>query len=359
MTRSLAGPLQFSGVGDTVVVGGNTTSECQVIGMKIVVSEWMEEVGLRRLAEYGQVMYDPDLWRSRYLWNEVREAEALIVRNQIQVTDELLGAGERLRVIGRLGVGLDNIDLEAAGRRGVQVVVARNANAISVAEYVFSAMLHWIRPLLEASEDVKTGHWNRRRFTTGELYGKTLGLVGLGEIGTRLAIRAKCFGMQVTAYDPYVAPFDMPPADLGVSMCPSLEDLLASADFVSLHLPLTRETYHMINYDAFARMKPTAVLINTARGGVVDEEALVTALRQGLLGGAVLDVLEHEPPDGSPLFHEERVILTPHIAGLTEESQDRVSRLVAEEVIRVLRGERSNCVVRGISGVSNDQRGSR
>ncbi|SHI65197.1 hydroxyacid dehydrogenase [Desulfofundulus thermosubterraneus] len=312
--------------------------------MKIVVSELIWEEGLQILSELGNVVYDANLWKQD-LARELVDADALVVRNQTRVTRELIQAAPRLKVIGRLGVGLDNIDLAAAREAGIPVVYARNANAISVAEYVFAAMLTFARRLEEATAHVKGGGWNRRLYTRMELYGKTLGLIGTGEIGTRLAYRAQAFGMKILGYDPFVPPYEVACTEFGVQLT-DLKTVLSQADFVSLHVPLNNATRNLINRETLSLMKPSAYLINTARGGVVNEEDLYNVLREGKIGGAALDVLAQEPPQDSPLFKLDNVILTPHIAGLTEEAQVKTSVLVAQEVVKILRGEPSSCVVR-------------
>ncbi|SHE31628.1 (S)-sulfolactate dehydrogenase [Desulfofundulus australicus DSM 11792] len=312
--------------------------------MKIVVSEFIWEEGLQILSEQGDVVYNADLWKED-LVRELVDADALVVRNQTRVTREMIRRASRLKVIGRLGVGLDNIDLAAAREAGIPVVYARNANAISVAEYVFAAMLTFARRLEEATAHVKGGGWNRRLYTRMELYGKTLGLIGTGEIGTRLAHRAQAFGMKILGYDPFIPPYEVACTEFGVQLT-DLETVLSRADFVSLHVPLNSATRNLINRETLALMKPSAYLINTSRGGVVNEDDLYHALKEGRISGAALDVLVQEPPQDSPLFKLDNVILTPHIAGLTEEAQVKTSVLVAQEVVKILRGEPSSCVVK-------------
>ncbi len=311
--------------------------------MKIVVTELIWEEGLEVLRQMGETDYDPDLWKKDSLISAVAGADAVVVRNQTRVSRELLAAAAGLKVVGRLGVGLDNIDLEACKQLGVKVVFARNANAISVAEYVFAAMLSFSRQLDRAAEDVRKGNWNRRRFTLTELYGKTLGLIGVGEIGSRLAARARAFGMNLVGYDPYLPPYETACTEFGVVMT-GLDQLLSQSDFISLHVPLNNHTRNLINKDRLALMKPTAYIINTARGGIIDEAALYEALKAKKIAGAALDVMSREPPAGSPLLELENIILTPHIAGLTEEAQVRTSVLVAREVCKVLRGQASCCL---------------
>lgn len=313
--------------------------------MKVLVTELIWPEGIEALERSATVEYGPDLWGDTdALLARVASADALIVRNRTRVDASLLRAGESLRAVGRLGVGLDNIDLAAARDLGIPVIVARNANATSVAEYVMAAVLRICRDLSGADADVRAGGWDRRRFTGTEVHGKTLGLVGVGEISQRVARRAVAFGMRVLGHDPFVAPYDYAISEIGVEPV-SLEDLLELSDFVSLHVPLNDGTRGLVSGGAFERMKPTAWLINTSRGGVVDEAELARALGGGGIGGAVLDVLSKEPPDGSPLLEQERLLLTPHVAGLTEEAQMNTSVLVAHEVLRILRGEPSLCAV--------------
>ncbi|HBV97483.1 MAG: 2-hydroxyacid dehydrogenase [Peptococcaceae bacterium BICA1-7] len=312
---------------------------------KIVVTELIWEEGLDILRAVGEVIYDPDLWKKETLESSIRDSDALIVRNQTKVTEGLIAPASKLKVVGRLGVGLDNIDIGACKKAGVEVVFARNANAISVAEYVFAAMLSFSRQPYKATEDVKNGNWNRKKFTLSELYGKTLGLIGVGEIGTRLAARARAFGMNILGHDPFLPPYEVAITELGVSMT-SLENLLSESDFISLHVPLNENTRNFINKESLSLMKPTACIINTARGGIINEQDLYEALLDKRIAGAALDVLSKEPPQGSPLLDLDNVILTPHIAGLTEEAQVRTSVLVAKEVVKVLRGQASCCSVR-------------
>lgn len=311
---------------------------------EILVTEFIDPIGLEILEGAGTVRYDPHIWKdAAALRARVRESDALVVRNQTAVTYDLL-AGSPVRVVGRLGVGLDNIDIGGARALGIPVVVARGANAIAVAEYVLAACFHFSRQLADVSQDTREGHWNR---TLGgfELYGKTLGIVGLGDIGQRLALRARALGMRVVASDPAQLWTHWAAMDANVELR-SMDDLLASSDFVTLHTPLTAQTHHLMNADRLRRMKPTAYLINTARGGIVDEKALWEAIQTGIIAGAALDVREQEPPVQPDLLTDHpRVLLTPHISGLTAEAQKRTARMVAEDVVRVLRGQEPQAAV--------------
>ena len=306
---------------------------------EIVISEFMDEAAVADLRALFDVLYDKTLVdRPEELAAAVSGCRALIVRNRTQVRGALLD-GARLRVVGRLGVGLDNIDCETCRARGITVVPATGANNTAVAEYVLAGLLMLMRGCYGGTASVASGAWPRERMVGGEIAGKTLGLVGFGGIARDVAARARACGMRVIAHDPLLSP-DAPdwerlgvePADLG--------SLLAAADAVSLHVPLTADTRHLLDAARLAGMKPGAVLINTSRGGVVDEVALAGALGSGRLAGALIDVFEKEPlPARSPLAEAPNCLLTPHIAGVTRESNVRVSAVVARKVAECLRGE--------------------
>ncbi|BCG60706.1 hydroxyacid dehydrogenase [Paenibacillus sp. URB8-2] len=308
--------------------------------MNIVITEWNAPNGLARLEQEGHhVYYDPGLWNSPELSEAVKEADALIVRNQTRVNADLIEAAPRLKVIGRLGAGLDNIDLDAAARRHIPVVTAGSANASSVAEYVIAAIFHSARRLGDAADSVRSGGWPRQQFTLHEIGGKTLGLIGVGEIGRRTGARAKALGMKVLGCDPRLEKDGDTAAEAGIIPA-DLNRVLAESDYISLHVPLLPSTLGLIGASALNLVKPTAVLINTSRGAVVDEEALIGALSANRLAGAVLDVLGEEPPlKDHPLLALPTCTITPHIAGLTQESQEQISEIVSAEVISALRGQ--------------------
>lgn len=309
--------------------------------MKIVVCESMHPDGVAALGRDARAVYDPDLTdRPAELRGELADADALIVRNRTRVDGELIGAAPGLTVVGRLGVGLDNLDLDACRAAGLRVVWAPGTNAASVAEYVLGAALTMRRRFESISRELHAGGWDRAGAVGDELFGSTLGIVGLGDIGARLAKRARAFGMEVIASDPALHPASFAVQEFGVRLLP-LDALLAESDVISLHAPLTPSTRHLIDERALAHLKPGALLINTARGGLIDEEALAAALGSGRLGGAVLDVREREPPGrDDPLRGLPHLLLTPHVAGVTHASNRRASLRVAEDVLRVLRGER-------------------
>ncbi|MFG6150664.1 hydroxyacid dehydrogenase [Halobacillus sp. B23F22_1] len=316
--------------------------------MRVLITEIIKEEGIEQLREKNiEVQYEPNLWNDKQsLQEKIKYADALIVRNQTRVDQELLNNGSHLKVIGRLGVGLDNIDVEKAKEKGIKVVVPRHANATSVAEYVMAVILNANRPIHAANDDVKNGNWDRVAHTGNEIYRTTIGLIGLGEIAHRVARRAKAFGMEVIGYDPFMTDYDHVIAETGVHRKKSLKEVLASADFISIHVPLTSSTKHLISYEQFISMKPNAYIINSSRGGIIDEDALYHALKNQEIAGAYLDVLEKEPIDVTDkLLAFENLTFTPHIAGLTEESQSRISMLVTHEVAKLLEGEASLCVV--------------
>jgi D-3-phosphoglycerate dehydrogenase/(S)-sulfolactate dehydrogenase len=311
---------------------------------KILITEFMEDERFSDLGEYGEVVYDPDLWKKDQLTNEIQETTVLIVRNKTMVDSSLLNKAKKLKIIGRLGVGLDNIDVQSAKSSDIKVIYARNANAISVAEYVLGVMMQFSRDFHGATHDIKNGNWDRQKYTLYELYGKTLGLIGVGEIGSRLALRAQSLGMKLLGCDPYIPPYETAIMDLGVRIC-SFNEIIKESDFISIHVPLNNSTKNMIGDDVFGEMKKSSYIINTSRGGIIDENALYRALKSHKISGAALDVFSSEPPVESPLLQLDNVILTPHIAGVTCESQIRTSDIIIDEVLKVLQGQVSLCAV--------------
>lgn len=296
---------------------------------RIVISEFMDQPAVARLASRHDVDYRPRLVdEPSALADALPGAAAWIVRNRTQVRGELLEAARDVRVIGRLGVGLDNIDVDACAARRIEVIPATGANAESVAEYVVSAAMVLLRGAFSSTRAVEAGTWPRQTLSQGrESAGKVMGIVGYGNIGRLTARKAQALGMKVVSYDSVVS--DATTRDL--------DSLLAQADVVSLHIPLNAQTLGLLDARRLGLMKRDAVLVNTARGGIVDEAALATMLREGRLGGAALDVFENEPlPAGSPLAGAPRLILTPHIAGVTLEANERVSALIAERVAEAL-----------------------
>ena len=306
---------------------------------KVVISEDVTGNGIDRLKKKYLVHADADLWKKdAELREAVQGADAWIVRNQTRVTAALLSKGIALQVVGRAGVGYDNIDIAAANQAGVVVSYSPEDNAISVAEHVFGLLLALARKIPGADRSVKNGKWERKKYHGTELLGKTLGILGLGKIGARVALRAKAFGMRLVAYEAYLSTTHLHFTETGTRLV-SFDQLLAESDFLTVHLPLNDKTRGMLNIKAFEKMKPTAFLVNTSRGEIVVEKDLLKALQEGKLAGAALDVRETEPPAESPLHLLENVILTPHTAGLTFEAQEKVIDAVAEDVDRVLSGQ--------------------
>lgn len=307
----------------------------------IVIAEFMDEPAVRGLAADFAVLYDPDLWsKPEALATALGDARALIVRNRTQVTAQVINAGPRLEAIGRLGVGLDNIDLEAAKARDIQVFPALGGNTVAVAEYVIAMVLVLLRGAYFARDAMLAGQWPRERLMGHEAMGKTLGIVGFGVIGQAVAERARALGMRIAASDAFLPADDPGWAQADARL--DLDALLAEADAITLHVPMTKETRGLIDAGAIEKMKPGAVLINTARGGVVDEAALAAALKSGQLGGAALDVFETEPltaEAGKRFEGAPNLVLTPHIAGPTQESNTRISTIIADIIRRVLEGK--------------------
>jgi len=307
---------------------------------EIVITEFMDEAAIREILAGRDVLYDPKLVdRPNDLLAQLSDARALIVRNRTQVRGALLEAAPKLEVVGRLGVGLDNIDVDACKARGITVHPATGANDLSVAEYVITAALVLLRRAWTATPEVTAGKWPRMTTIGREISGKTLGLIGLGNIARETATRARALGMQIVAFDPLL-PADHAAWQLA-KPC-SLKELLQTADVVSLHVPLLPSTKNMIGREQLASMRRGSILINAARGGVLDEDAVIDSLRSGHLGGAALDVFDTEPLDaarGARFTETPNLLLTPHIAGVTEESNVRVSELIARRVLGHLSGK--------------------
>ena len=312
--------------------------DAETLDPVVVIAEFMEAAAVRSLRAQLPVHYDPELFdHPAQFYRLLASARALIVRNRTRVDGELLGRAPRLEVIGRLGVGLDNIDLVTCRARAIAVHRAAGANARAVAEYVLAMMLITLRDDYHRTAELSSGRWPSAYHPGGrQAAGKTLGLVGFGAIGQLTARLARAIGCRVIACDPAHAPGSLLWRELDVEPV-GFDDLLAAADVVSLHLPLTAASRGLFGRETIARMKPQAILINTAHGGIVHERALADALRSGHLSGAAIDVFAREPlPAGSPLAGLPNVWLTPHIAGLSREANISVSTVIAERVTRSL-----------------------
>ena len=305
---------------------------------RIVITEFIDERALPALRAKHDVVYDAKLVDDpTRLMKEAAGADAIVVRNRTQVRGELLAALAKCRVVGRLGVGLDNIDVSACEARGMRVIPAAGANALSVAEYVIGSAMLLLRGAYQSTAAVAAGQWPRNALSNGrETAGKTLGLIGFGSIGQLTARLAQALGMSVIAYDAMMDADHPAFASSGVRAA-GLDEVIAAADVVSLHVPLVDTTRDLFNAARIASMKKGAVLINTARGGIVDEAAMAAALRSGHLGGAAIDVFGKEPLPASDHFQGcPNLLLTPHVAGVSTESNERVSFLIADKVLEAL-----------------------
>jgi D-3-phosphoglycerate dehydrogenase len=302
--------------------------------VKVLVAEAIAPAGVALLQKEHSVDLRTDLTREQLL-AALPAYEALIVRSQVKVDATAIEIARRLRVIARAGVGVDNIDVAAATSAGITVVNAPTANTIAAAELTVGLMYALARHIPAADASLRRGEWQRSKFMGHELRGRTLGIVGLGKIGLAVAGRALAMEMRLIASDPYVEPAAA--AAHGVELM-ELDRLLATADVVTLHVPLNDQTRALIGDSQLARMKPDALLVNVARGGLVDEAALAAALRDGRLAGAAVDVYEHEPPHDSPLLGAPNLVLTPHLGASTTEAQERAGVEVAEQVLEVLAG---------------------
>jgi len=300
---------------------------------KIIVGDPIDEEFFKIVEGRAEVIraYDVD---DEDFASLLKGADIVIVRSRRRITRALIDCADCLKVIARAGIGLDNIDVDYARSKGIIVVPVAEASIEAVAELTIGFMIALSRKIPQLDSKVKKGLWCKSEGVGLELKGKTLGIIGLGRIGSRVAELAKAFGMRVIAYDPYVD--RMAASKIGVELIDKLSDLLKISDYVSIHTPLTEETYHMIGERELKLMKPTAFLINTARGSIVDEKALIKALKEGWIAGAALDVFEDEPLEDSDLVKFDNVILTPHIGGSTIEAQKSIARILAEKIMEYI-----------------------
>lgn len=307
---------------------------------RVLVCESLGEEGLLILKNHPDFVIDVALQLSKdELKERIGDYEALLVRSQTQVTSDVITAGKNLRLIGRAGVGIDNIDINSAKQNGIAVINTPSGNSISTAEFAIALMLCLARNIPFAQQHVQTGQWQRNKFVGSELNNKTLGLIGFGNVGKQVALRAKAFNMSVIAFDPMIDGADF--AEYGV-LHKSKEEVLAKSDFLSLHCGLNDKTNKFINEKSIAEMKSGAMLINAARGELIDSEALIKALDSGKLSGAALDVFVVEPPKvDDPLLKHPRIITTPHLGASTKEAQKRVATLLAEQTIGFFSGSKN------------------
>ena len=303
--------------------------------MKVLIADPIAQEGIELLKKYAEVDIKLGL-KPEELISIIDNYEALIVRSETKVTPEVIETGKKLQVIGRAGVGVDNIDVETATRKGIIVVNAPAGNIVSAAEHTIALMLSLARYIPQANAQLKSGKWERSKFIGKEVRNKVLGIIGLGNVGSEVARRAKGLQMRVIAYDPFVSPDYM--RTLGVESFP-LKDLLQESDFITLHLLLTPETRNFLSREEFSQMKEGVYIINCARGGLIDEEALLEAIEEGRVAGAALDVFSQEPITDSPLFKNDKIIVTPHLGASTYEAQVSVAKDIAEQVIAALHSQ--------------------
>lgn len=316
---------------------------------KVLVSDPIDQVGIDILSQVAQVDIKTGL-PAEELVKIIPQYDALMLRSGTQVTKAIIEAGTQLKIIGRAGVGVDNIDVPAATRQGIVVVNSPEGNTIAAAEHALAMMLSLSRYIPDANQSVKSGKWDRKSYVGTEVYKKTLGVVGLGKIGSHVATVARALGMKLLAYDPFIS--QERAEQLGCSLV-DLDLLFAESDYITLHIPKTPETAHLINRDTLAKMKPTVRLINCARGGIINEADLADALNAGTIGGAALDVYEQEPLGESKLREAKNVILTPHLGASTAEAQVNVAIDVAEQIRDVLLGLTARSAV-NIPGLTPD-----
>jgi len=309
--------------------------------MQILVTDSIAEEGLEILHKHAQVDVKLKL-TSEELKTAIGNYDALIVRSGTKVPAEIIEAGKKLKVIGRAGVGIDNIDVDAATKEGIVVINTPTSNTISAAEHTIALMLALARGIPKADSQLKSGVWQREKLVGTELRNKTLGIIGLGNIGSEVAKHARTFEMRIIAHDPFISTNYA--HTLKVSLI-SLDRLFKESDFITLHVPLTASTENLIGVGELAKMKPTALIINTARGGLVDEEAVAKAIKDGKIAGAAFDVFSTEPLTASPLFKDDKIIVTPHLGASTIEAQANIAKDVAEQVLTVLQGQSSRYAV--------------
>jgi D-3-phosphoglycerate dehydrogenase len=318
--------------------------------MKVLVADKIADSGIDKLREVYQVDVKTGLSEAELI-EVIGDYDGLIVRSATRATRPVIEAANSLKIIGRAGVGIDNVDVTAATERGIIVCNAPTSNVVSAAEHTWALLMAQARMIPQANASLKSGKWERSKFTGAEFYEKTLAIIGLGRIGTLIAERARAFQMRIIGFDPYIS--EERAAALGVELFASIDELLPQADFITVHLPKTKETIGMFGAEQFAKMKDGVRLVNTARGGIYQTDALVDALKRGKVASAAIDVFEVEPTTESPLFALDNVIVTPHLGASTEEAQDRAGEQIAELVAAGLRGEMVSTAV-NVAPVSPD-----
>ncbi|MEW6069580.1 MAG: phosphoglycerate dehydrogenase [Candidatus Thermoplasmatota archaeon] len=309
--------------------------------MRILIADKISDEAIAKLEKEHEVVFSE--LSPEELMREIEKYDALVVRSRTKVTREVIEKGKNLKVIGRAGVGVDNIDVKEASKRKIIVVNAPTSSTVAVAELTLAHLLALARHLTKADKSTKEGKWEKKAFMGIELSGKILGLIGVGRIGSEVAKRARAFGMKCLTYDPYLSAEKA--QEFGVQLV-TLDTLLKESDFISIHAALTKETKGLIGAKELAKMKSSAYLINCARGGIIDEKALFEALKDKKIAGCALDVFEKEPlPSDSPLLKLDNIIFTPHLGASTEEAQKKAGDIIAEQVLKALRGEKPEFIV--------------
>lgn len=312
--------------------------------MKVLISDKMAEEAIHALKDAGhEITYEE--YDAGGLLKEIPKYDGLMVRSRTKAVKEVVEAGAKgnLKVIGRAGIGVDNIDIETAGKLGIPVVNSPTGATASVAELAIGHMLALSRHISHADKTMKKGEWAKKKLKGVELGGKTLGLIGTGNIGKHTAKLAQCFGMKVIGYDPFISKEDMAKDD--IEKVEEISDIMEKSDYISLHIPHIDATHHIVNKEMISRMKPSAYLINCARGGTVDEKALYDALKEGKIAGVSLDVFESEPPKENMFSDLDNVIMTPHIGANTREGQIKAGTVCAAQINKVLNGEKPDYCV--------------
>jgi D-3-phosphoglycerate dehydrogenase len=308
---------------------------------KVLIADQINEKGIEELKDIAEVVNDFKISKEELL-EVIKDFDAIIVRSRTKVTREVIEASTKLKIIARAGVGVDNVDVQAATERGVMVINAPESTSITVAEHTMGLILALSRKIAIADSSVKEGKWEKSRFMGIELNGKTLGVIGMGRIGSQVVTRSKAFGMETIVYDPYIT--EKTALELGVTVV-DLETLIKTSDVMTIHVPLTNETKHLIAKEQLDMMKENAFIVNCARGGIINEDDLYDALSANRIRGAGLDVFENEPPKDSPLLGLDNVVLTPHIAASTSEAQRDAAIIVANEIKKVFKGQSPNNVI--------------
>ncbi|MDR0911264.1 MAG: phosphoglycerate dehydrogenase [Methanobrevibacter sp.] len=304
--------------------------------MKVLIADSIDKKGIENLEEVADVVVDTKITPEE-LAKTINQYDAIVIRSRTKLTKEIIDNADNLKIIARAGVGVDNVDVDAATSKGIMVVNTAESTTVTVAEHAMGLMLASARKIAIADKSVKDNKWEKSKFMGTELKNKTLGVLGMGRIGSQVINRCKAFEMDAIAYDPYLPPEAV--KDVGVELIEDVKDVLKQADFITIHVPLTPETRNLIDEEEFEIMKDDAFIINCARGGIINEDALFTALKENKIGGAALDVYEVEPPKDSKLFELDNIVLTPHIAASTKEAQRDAAIIAADEIVEVFKGK--------------------